>query len=137
MTTVGLACVALAWHNLGQGRDKDGQKYVRERDNIGAKDKAMNDGFAWLDHNWDVTKNPNYGTWHYYYLYGLERAGILGGRQMIGGHDWYREGGELLLAQQRGSMWDDANGDGAEVSTCFALLFLTRATVPLTAVTRH
>lgn len=137
MTTVGLACVALAWHNLGQGRDKDGLKYVRDRKNIQDKDRSLDDGFAWLDHNWDVTKNPNYGTWHYYYLYGLERAGILGGRQMIGGHDWYREGGELLLSQQRGSMWDDANGDGPEVSTCFALLFLTRATVPLTAVTRH
>lgn len=137
MTTVGLACVALAWHNMTTGRDKDGRKFAKDRKLREGKERALRDGFAWLDKNWTVEKNPNYGTWHYYYLYGLERSGILAQQQMIGGHDWYREGGELLLNQQRGAMWDDGNGDGAVCSTCFALLFLTRATVPLTTITHH
>ena len=36
------------------------------------------DGFAWLDVNFAVDRNPgrNAPAWHYYYLYGLERAAI-------------------------------------------------------------
>ena len=52
---------------------------------------------------WSVNNNPERGgDWHYYYLYGLERAGILYDTNMIGKHDWYLEGAKLLLDAQDG-----------------------------------
>jgi hypothetical protein len=90
--------------------------------------KAIDDGFAWLDRNWAVDQNPGGRMeWHYYYLYGLERAGMLADRKWIGMHDWYREGAEYLLERQSGlGSWGD------DVQTCFALLFLKRSTMPVT-----
>lgn len=138
MTTVGLACLEIAWYQLSMlaRTDKDAKKIFQDRKLRGSKETAVDDGFAWLDKNWDITKNPNYDAWHYYYLYGMERAGVLSNRIFIGGHDWYREGGTLILDAQRGAMWDDGKGDGPVPSTCFAILFLTRATVPLVQTTR-
>ncbi|MHC5020016.1 MAG: hypothetical protein ACYTGX_07885 [Planctomycetota bacterium] len=66
----------------------------------------------------------------------MERAGVLANRIFIGGHDWYRAGGDVILSGRRGGMWDDGKGDGRIASTCFAILFLTRATVPLVQTTR-
>ncbi len=138
MTTVGIACLEIAWYQLSMlaRRDKDAAKFFKDRKLRGRQETGVDDGFAWLDKNWDVTKNPNYDSWHYYYLYGMERAGVLSNKTFIGGHDWYREGGTLILDQQRGAMWDDGKGDGRIASTCFAVLFLTRATVPLVQTTR-
>ena len=66
------------------------------------------------------------GPWHYYYLYGLERMGALVGVAFLGEHDWYQEGARYLVARQ------DEEGSwqgGTDLSeTCFALLFLKRAT---------
>ena len=65
---------------------------------------------------------------HYYYLYGLERIGGLANRPKIGEHDWYQEGARFLVAtQEAGGNW----GDGA-THTCWALLFLRRATFTAT-----
>jgi hypothetical protein len=94
--------------------------------------KATWDGLAWLDANFTVDKNPGASDpgWHYYYLYGLERAGVLAGVRNMGKHDWYREGAERLIsAQARDGSWQ-----GDAVPACFALLFLTRATVPMGGV---
>lgn len=138
MTTVGIACLALAFAELdgaaGKG-DALAREAVRRLDRERAH--AIDDGFAWLAHRWTVSDNPNYGTWHYYYLYGLERAGILTKRPNVGANDWYREGARLLVDQQHGNLWDDRNGDGVVCSTAFALLFLLRATVPLTKSTGY
>ena len=94
--------------------------------------RAMRDGLAWLDGHWSVTGNPEAAkTWHYYYLYGLERVGVLSDRKWIGKHDWYREGAtEILDHQAAGGAWQGA-GMGPLVDTPFALLFLKRATMPL------
>jgi len=96
------------------------------------KDSAVLDGIAWLGKNFLVTNNPGRPDWfHYYYLYGLERAGMLSDNTRMGAHDWYLEGANLLLEQQQ------ANGSwGVEPpkyhlptwSTCFAVLFLKQAT---------
>jgi hypothetical protein len=53
--------------------------------------------------------------------------------EKIGEHDWYQEGAEYLLKnQQRDGIWnqatDDRFGEGAVVDTCFAILFLKKAT---------
>ncbi|MFN3485032.1 MAG: hypothetical protein ACK44W_06070, partial [Planctomycetota bacterium] len=73
------------------------------------KDKAVLDGLAWLDRYWSVTENgPTSETargaksaWLYYYLYAVERAGMLYDTALIGNHDWYLEGARQLLAAQR------------------------------------
>ena len=71
------------------------------------------------------------------YLYGLERVGALLGWKYIGKHDWYREGAEYLLkAQTAPGGWpaaaksDNPDHEDEILQTCFALLFLKRATVP-------
>lgn len=102
------------------------------------KNPAALDGLAWLACNFTVTENPKHGgsddqgrsQWHYYYLYGLERAATLYGTERLGKHFWYAEGARYLLEKQapQGS-W---NGD--PVDTCFAILFLKRATRPFVDV---
>ena len=139
MTTVGIACVEIAWNELGKCAargDRDAQKFVRDRDGISARDQSVHDGFAWLAQNFSVDTNPGQpnGGWHFYYLYGLERAGVLANRVNVGAHDWYREGGDKILSMEKNGSW--TTNDGALTSTCFALLFLARSTVPLVQSTK-
>ena len=123
MTCVGISSMAIAVSELGA-------KAGPIKSNA---EKAMNDGLAWLDLNWKIDGNPGHpeNLWHYYYLYGLERTGVLTWTRAFGKHDWYREGAEFLLANQGGDgRWEDPKCSGPVNNTCFALLFLTRATVP-------
>lgn len=96
---------------------------------------AMDRGLRWLAKNFSSTTDPSgdgYGKWVYYYLYGVERVGALLSRAEIGGHDWYREGARFLVDAQNGEgAWANAYGE-PQPSTCFALLFLNRATAPAT-----
>ena len=80
---------------------------------------------AWLQANFSVTTNPGHpnGSHHLYYLYGLERMGMLADRRFIGSHDWYKQGADLLLEKQTA-----AGAWGNHVPTSFAILFLKRAT---------
>jgi len=92
------------------------------------QDVSAEGGLAWLANNWSVSGNPRRGpAWHYYYLYGLERVGVLSARRTIGGHDWFREGGAFLVAGQA------ANGSwgGANLDTSFAILFLAKGRSPV------
>jgi hypothetical protein len=68
-----------------------------------------------------------------YYLWSLERMGVIFGLDKIGGKDWYGWGAEILVAHQtidgnKGS-WQIGNyyGQHPTTNTCFALLFLKRA----------
>jgi hypothetical protein len=50
----------------------------------------------------------------------------------VGGKDWYFEGATQLIARQRkNGSWNEG-GRLDIVETCFALLFLKRATAPIT-----
>jgi len=87
--------------------------------------KAM----RWLDTHFSVTDHPgNPGTYHYYYLYSLERAGVLSGRRYFGGHDWFREGAEFLVRSQNA---DGSWGPESLYKTCFAMLFLAKGRAPV------
>ncbi|MHC5039189.1 MAG: hypothetical protein ACYTHM_17925 [Planctomycetota bacterium] len=124
MTCVGISNLAIALSELG-GKCPGPLKKKAER--------GIRDGLAWLCHHWIVTENPQHPMklWHYYYLYGLERVGVLTWTRSIGKHDWYREGAEFLLGAQSGDgHWNCPISFGPINNTCFALLFLTRATVP-------
>jgi hypothetical protein len=116
-------------------KDNDGGKKRTWR-----KDKDVLEGIAWMAKNYSVTYNPGpyeHGNFeensqhqYYYYLYALERAGMLFGTETIGTHEWYPEGAKVLIELQ------GANGAWkSTVETCFAILFLKRATRPLDVAT--
>lgn len=129
MTCAGIGSLAIARHQLElSGSAKLGAK---EADRIEA---LIVGAWAWLDRVYAVDRHPLHpsGGWHYYYLYSLERAGILHGVKRVGGRDWYFDGATELLARVKGDGGWGEGGDSALVETCFALLFLKRATVPLT-----
>ena len=100
-------------------------------------------GVDWLRRHFSVDANPpastnDSGLWHYYFLYGLERAGRLSARRKIGEHDWYREGAaELIEAigvrtvarecwKGRAHAEEDPN-----IATALALLFLSKGRWPV------
>ncbi len=142
MTTAGIACLSICHHALtlkkdGTPRDKPLPIYPSKLNR--EVRRAIQDGFAWLDVNFAVDHNPPRAApaWHYYYLYGLERAGILGGRTLIGKHDWYITGSRYLIGkQQEGGRWSTGNLGGKDykpsdvLDTAWAILFLKKATRP-------
>jgi hypothetical protein len=101
------------------------------------QDPSVIGGIRWMAANFTVTKNPKANPFmHYYYLYAMERVGMLASLEKIGAHAWYKEGAELLLGKQHPDgawayegkaftkyqkLWD----------TCFAILFLRRTTAPV------
>jgi len=120
-------------------KDNDGGKGKRSW----RKDPNVLSGIAWLAKNFSVTYNPgayckgnqevNSQDFYYYYLYALERAAMLFGTETIGSHWWYAEGAKVLLERQgEGGNWGPWLWAG---DTCFAILFLKRATRPLVAST--
>lgn len=86
--------------------------------------EVQEQGMAWLDSEFRVDRNPGADEWHMYYLYSLERLGAIRGVSRFGEHSWYDEGAELLLKRQSA----DGSWDLGLAPTCFAVLFLTRAT---------
>jgi hypothetical protein len=114
--------------------------YILDKD--WKKDKVVLDGLAWMDRHWSVTENPGPSetakgvpnSWLYYYLYAVERMGLLYDTTLVGSHDWYLEGArELLKAQKPDGSWDASHFKHPTWDTCFAILFLKRATRPLVA----
>lgn len=117
---------------------------------IGYKENShVKNGLKWLGDNFTVSTNPNYKTppdtdkakyfkWLYYYLYALERAGVLYGTEKFGSHEWYIEGAKYLLNEQKqDGHWAEKEDQAQQtiVDTCWAILFLKRATKPLKVFT--
>lgn len=109
MTCAGIASLALIRKQLG---DESGKG-------------PMEGGLRWLSDHFSVKTNPGMEGGHlYYYLYSLERAGVLAGVKTLGAHDWYAEGAAFLIREQQG----DGSWSAPAYDTCFAILFLKRAT---------
>jgi hypothetical protein len=126
MTSAGIASLAIAREQLEQKRKLSPKLAAK----IGHR---ILGGWAWLDRHWAMDRHALHprGTWYFYYLYSLERAAILDGVKRVGDKDWYREGAAQLLARQKESgSWDDQEKKQI-TKTCFALLFLKRATAPV------
>jgi hypothetical protein len=118
MTCAGVYAVALCRYHLGQTPHPD--------------DEAVERGLAWLSDHFAVDKNPDAGLAnHYYYLYSLERLGRTLDTEFIGPHEWYPLGAQFLLgAQKPDGSWVEPGPyeTRPDLSTSFALLFLTRRT---------
>jgi hypothetical protein len=111
--------------------------YIKDKDDAKKKswktDKDIHEGLIWLAQKFSVTYNPGpyeHGkkevdskAQYLYYMYALERAGMLYGTEIMGTHKWYPEGAKVLIETQAATgSW------GSAVDTCFAILFLKRAT---------
>ena len=120
MTTAGICSLVLCQQAL----DRNGafrRGYSRRTR------EAIRDALAWLEEYYDIEENPfRARAWWTYYLFNLERSGVLLDLRYIGVRDWYEEGAERLMAEQDGGGRIGEN----TLDTAFALLFLKRATVP-------
>ncbi len=124
MTCSGIASLVIARHHLGAEQPLLHPAAVK--------------GLQWLAEQFTVEKNPKGHSDHYYYLYGLERVGVLGGTEFIGEHEWYPTGARYLLSRQSESGSWQSPPEGAPtgnspsyLDTSYAILFLRRATLPL------
>jgi hypothetical protein len=98
------------------------------------KSTPIKAGINWIARSWTV--NPNF-----YYLYGMERAAVLYGLEKFGRHSWYPLGAQFILdTQDPSGAWmvnrQEKQDDVAAwntFDTCFAILFLKKATRPLVA----
>jgi hypothetical protein len=131
MTTSGIMCLVVCKAEIEKSLNTKAKETLNQ---------AIRDGMAWLAHNWSVYENPKNDRFKMYYLYGLERAGVLTLCSKMGEHNWYNEGAQhLLSAQMSDGSWPGdkvgANNTGFDYteicSTCFAILFLKRSTVPV------
>jgi hypothetical protein len=129
MTCAGIASLSIARDQL----QRMGKRHLDRATDREIEELVLS-GWAWLDAHWAIDRHPRKpGTaWYYYWLYSLERAGILSCVRTVGGKDWYFEGAvQLIERQKKNGAWDE-RGPGNITETCFALLFLKRATAPIT-----
>jgi hypothetical protein len=108
-------------------------------------ERAIRDGLAWLVTNWKTDMNPGAGaedSWRYYYFYAIERAAVLTILLDVGSHDWHYEIGNIILGEQQADgSWKGVKAvapqgirpfeHGPLWNTCFAILFLKKATTPI------
>ena len=87
------------------------------------RDSYVKAGMNWLTGHYRIT------TWNAYYMYALERVGLLYGTETLGTHVWYKDGANAILKAQK----DDGSWGNKTWDTCFMILFLRRATRPLVA----
>jgi len=111
--------------------------YLLKRD--WKKNAKTKSAIAWLSNNYWMSGPPQGLTpyWYPYYLYAIERVGMLYDTALLGAKDWYLDGARWLLQQQGpNGAWDGnklyPNPSNPTFDTCFAILFLKKATRGLT-----
>ena len=133
MTCAGIASIAIARDVLLQAGGKP-----LPQDLAAQAERAIADGFGWIHARYTVEQASREvsrpAAWLHYYLYALERAGILAEVARVNEHDWYGDGALLLLlTQDPDGWWTEEPGTAPRkiADTCFALLFLKRAVTPV------
>jgi hypothetical protein len=133
-TTGALTCSAIASLFICKSRLEAGGRW---RGDLPQKvNESIRDGCAWISVEFGVNRNPGAALHQLYYLYGLERAGVLGLIERFGTHRWFDKGARQLLKQQgSGGSWRGSGTTSGPVpDTCFALLFLARGTTPVVRI---
>ena len=100
MTCAGISSLVITGLKRFQGRESLHGELINNCGK-GAASISLQRGIDWLANHFQVGQNYGNGQqWKLYYLYGLERAGRLGGLRFFGQHDWYRLGAEELVHDQ-------------------------------------
>ncbi len=100
MTCAGISSLVITGLKRFQGRESLHGELINNCGK-GAASISLQRGIDWLANHFQVGQNYGNGQqWKLYYLYGLERAGRLGGLRFFGPHDWYRLGAEELVHDQ-------------------------------------
>ncbi|QDV06095.1 von Willebrand factor type A domain protein [Planctomycetes bacterium Poly30] len=123
MTCAGATITAIAMRSLEPRRDP-------------LLDPRLRKGLGWLARHWAIDKNPDEQEGKddhlYYHYYGLERTGRLLDTEFYGAHEWYATVAKRLVDGQSASgAWPAKGSEREELTTAFAILFLTRATETL------
>ena len=138
MTTAGVSGLVIS----SLGREKSAQQLAPLTGvaaNCGRypEDEAMARGLNFIGKNFTFER-PRNGQSTFYNIYGIERVGRLSGRRFLGSIDWYREGCEYLVKEQRKNGGWSQSGNGAEdydssavIATSFSLLFLSKGRTPV------
>jgi hypothetical protein len=74
-----------------------------------------------------LTAKGTHGTGDLYFLWSLERVGVIYGVDKIGGIDWYDVGSTAIVRSQSPDGTWGVGSYGAEVNTAFAVLFLCKS----------
>jgi hypothetical protein len=126
-----MTCVGLIGLAVGHGSAREAMEPGTAPGKPVAQDPAISRGLralgAYLDHPGRRRKATMVGM---YFLWSVERVGVLYGLKTIGNKDWYRWGVEILLPNQRddGSWFSNGYpGSSPALDTSMALLFLKRA----------
>jgi hypothetical protein len=127
MTACGVATVQIARLLLGSRVAKEWRAEDQE-----LAHRAVVDGCAWLDANWNPSRNPgkkSINLYHVLYALHVTDALDLVGAGRLGSRDWYGEMASALLeSQKEAGYWNTASSHRPEdvLDTCFALLFFAR-----------
>lgn len=74
-----------------------------------------------------LTADGGHGHGDLYFLWSLERVGVVYGADKIGGFDWYDVGSTVIVRSQGADGTWTLGTYGAEVNTAFAVLFLCKS----------
>lgn len=74
-----------------------------------------------------LSAQGGHGQGDLYFLWSLERVGVVYGVEKIGGFNWYDVGATAIVRSQSPNGSWDIGGYNAEVNTAFALLFLAKS----------
>ena len=135
MTAAGVASLIMCGNEVNKSLERGYVNGAAPKCGKYRQDRAVAAGLRWLSKKFSARTNPDAASWHYYWLYGVERAGILSGLRYFGDHDWYREGAEYLVNRQQGGMGGLLGGAGSwnrsVIDTSFAILFLAKGRRPV------
>lgn len=122
MTAAGVASLYICetWLHIKSGRCG---VYLDERN--------LDGGLAWMASHFSVTRNPGNDMWKFYYLYALERVGVILAQRYFGQRDWYREGVEHLVGDPTRMVAAPSRYEWPLLQNCFMLLFLAKGNAPI------
>lgn len=125
-----MTCAGLLGLAIGHGVTKD----PKEKNQKPLDDAAIKAGLAMLAREID-RPNDKRGMPDHYFLWSVQRVGVLYDLDLIDGKDWYAWGYKRLLPDQKNDgSWTGGGvyvGENTILNTCFALLFLKRANLVL------
>ena len=100
MTAAGIASLLICGNQVNKSQEHGYANGAAPNCGKYATSPQLAAGLNWLGQNFDIRRNPNHTSYHFYWLYALERAGMLTGLKYFGSHDWYREGATFLVGDQ-------------------------------------